>query len=136
MYYRTHKANQFNNVFKPIFDEIVNEINKYDHNHNKPLANIIEGHSDYVIHLFTPGYNKTDFKIELVEDKLVVSAEAKATTETNFKLQEYKLDAFSRSFVLPKGLDTNSIKATFDDGVLQLKFAKAAEAQARKIEIL
>lgn len=136
MYYRTHKANQFNNVFKPIFDEIVNEINRYDHNHNRPAANIIDSETDYSIHLFTPGFNKADFKVELNEEKLVVSAEAKNDAHNNYKLQEYKLNGFSRTFVLPRGLDTTDIKASYEQGVLQLVFAKAKEAQARKIEIL
>lgn len=136
MYYRTHKANQFNHVFKPIFDEIVNEINKYDHNHNRPAANIIDNATDYAIHLFTPGYSKADFKIELAEDKLVVSVEAKEATAVDYKLQEYKLNGFSRSFTLPRGLDTTDVKASYENGVLVLTIAKAKEAQARKIEVL
>lgn len=133
MYYTAHKTSPFNTIFKPVFDEIVHEINKYE-NIGRPAANIVDNDTNYEIHLFVPGYHKTDFSIELKDDKLIVASEKKSDGSA-WKVEEYKINPFSRSFVLPKEVDQSNVSATYENGILTVVLNKSKETQARTIEI-
>ncbi len=43
--------------------------------------------------------------------------------------------AFTRSFTLPKTVDSDRISASYKDGVLELTLPKVAQAKPRKIKI-
>jgi len=43
--------------------------------------------------------------------------------------------AFSRSLTLPEGIDPESVRATFDNGVLEVRIPKPVQAQPRRVQI-
>jgi HSP20 family protein len=50
-------------------------------------------------------------------------------------MRERKSTQFSRSFVLPEGVDREKIAAEFKNGVLQLTFPKVPAAKPKTIEV-
>lgn len=116
-------------------DEIFSEINKFEHNIGKPAANILDNDVNYEIHLFVPGYEKSDFNISLKEGKITLASEKQSTGE-GYKVSEFKITPFTRSFTIPQGVDASEIKASYENGILKVVFQKAQETQARTIEII
>lgn len=92
-----------------------------------PEANIIENHKDYQIELAAPGLEKNDFKVEIQDDVLSISAEKKEEKkeeDKNFRRREFSYNSFCRSFTLPDNLITEKIDAKYENGVLRLTLPK------------
>jgi HSP20 family protein len=45
------------------------------------------------------------------------------------------LTSFSRSLTLPKGIDPEQVKASFDKGVLEIRVPKPEQRKPRKVTI-
>lgn len=106
-----------------------------------PAVNIIESKDDYRIEVAAPGLNKDDFKINIENNVLTISAEKEEKTENegeSYVRREFNYASFSRSFTLPDSMDTEKISAKHKDGVLDVIIPKKEEAKqkpARNIKI-
>ena len=92
-----------------------------------PEANIIENGKDYRIELAAPGLEKKDFKVEVQEGVLSISAEKEEEQKEdtkNFRRREFSYNSFCRSFTLPDNLVTDKIDAMYENGVLRLTLPK------------
>ena len=92
-----------------------------------PKVDIIENEKDFEIQLAVPGLNKEDFKIDLKENRLIVSGERKfdrKVDEKHFQLIETQYGAFRREFVLPENINAEKIEAKYNNGMLELLIPK------------
>ena len=92
-----------------------------------PNANIIENEKDFKIELAAPGLEKKDFKVEVNNGILTISAEKeqeKKEENKNYKRREFSYNSFSRSFSLPDNSVPDKIDAKYENGVLQLLLPK------------
>lgn len=99
-----------------------------------PEVNIIENAKDYQIELAAPGMDRKDFKIEVQNGMINISAEKedeKREDGKNFTRREFSYNAFSRSFALPENLLDEKIDAKYENGILKLVLPKR-EAKAVK----
>jgi len=116
-----------------------------------PPANIKESEEDFKIELAVPGFKKSDFKITLDKNLLTVLRETETKEsgketekdtkemEKNFYSRiEYNYSEFSRSFNLPKTVDTENVTASYENGILLLTIPKRSEEAklSRNIDIL
>ena len=100
-----------------------------------PAANIIENSESFQLDIAAPGLNKDDFKINLENNILTISAELedqKREEGKNYSRKEYYYGSFSRAFTLPKTIDLDGIKADYKNGILMVTLPKKEEA---KIEL-
>lgn len=103
-----------------------------------PAVNVAEEEKKFEIEFAAPGMRKEDFKIQVNEGVLTVSAERKEEKEEkkkNYTRQEYSYNSFSRSFALPENAKIEDIKARYENGVLKLDIAKKAVAVSKTKEI-
>lgn len=117
--------NFFDSLFNDSFisDRLVSRV---------PAVNISETEDAYHIELAAPGLVKSDFKINVDQEVLTVSAEKKneqVEEKKQFSKREYSYTSFTRSFTLPESVDHNSIDANYTDGVLKVAIGKKAEAK-------
>ena len=73
-----------------------------------PAANIIEQNDSFHLEIAAPGMVKDDFKINLENNILTISAEVedqKREEGKNYSRKEFYYGSFSRSFTLPKTID-------------------------------
>jgi HSP20 family protein len=94
--------------------------------------------SDLVLHADLPGVSLEDVDITLDGNVLTISGERKAATEesVNYYLNELPYGAFRRSVTVPEGVDADSIKARFENGVLEVVLPGAVqELQPKRIAI-
>ena len=79
---------------------------------------------DLVLHADLPGVSLEDVDITLDANVLTISGERKGTTQeeggVSYYLNELPHGAFRRSVSVPEGLDADSIKARFENGVLEV----------------
>ena len=59
----------------------------------------------------------------------------KEEKEENFRRVERQYGSFTRSFTLPNTVDTESIQANYDKGILKIQLAKKAEAKPKQIKV-
>jgi HSP20 family protein len=93
-----------------------------------PAVNISQTDKDYSVEVAVPGLKKEDFKVEVEDGVLCISAETKEEKEEKDKKytrREYSYNSFSRSFMLPDGLKAEDIKANYNDGILKITLPKA-----------
>ncbi len=107
----------------------------------RPAVNIVETDQDFRIELAVPGLDKGDFKLAVDKDVLTISASktAEKVVGEKLRLQEFSFASFSRSFNLPETVNTSSIGAKYDQGVLAVTLPKKEEAlpqPAREIDVL
>ncbi len=104
-----------------------------------PAVNIHENDKQFVLEFAVPGMKKEDFKIGLDNQVLTVHTENKEENEEskdNFTRREFFYNSFSRSFTLPKSIDTAKIKADYTDGILTISLPKSKEARlSREIKV-
>jgi HSP20 family protein len=99
----------------------------FDKRIGTPAVNIIENKDDYRIEIAAPGLDKADFKINLEDNVLTISAEKEEKQEEkdeHFMRREFNYSSFSRSFTLPDYLDAEKISAKHKDGVLNVMIPK------------
>ncbi|VAW28728.1 hypothetical protein MNBD_BACTEROID07-1123 [hydrothermal vent metagenome] len=95
-----------------------------------PAVNIKEEKDKFVLELAAPGMKKDDFKINLDNYQLTISAETKnekKEKEDSYTRREFVYNSFSRSFTLPKTIDIDKIKADYRNGILDIVLPKKEE---------
>lgn len=92
-----------------------------------PASNVKETDSDFTIELAVPGMDKEDFNIDLKNGVLTISAEKKEEKEDkdgDYTRQEFNYTSFTRSFNIPDNVNEESIRAKYDNGMLNLVLPK------------
>jgi HSP20 family protein len=97
-----------------------------------PSANIIENTDSFLLEIAAPGMIKDDFKINLENNVLTISAELedqKREDGKNYTRKKFYYGSFSRAFTLPRTIDLDNIKADYDNGILKVSLPKKDEAK-------
>lgn len=95
--------------------------------YRKPFIDIAETDKEVVATVDMPGLNKEDIKINLTEDRLEISAETKQDEEKKEKgyiYKERRSGSYYRSISLPSSIDSDNAKASYNNGVLEIKMPK------------
>ena len=103
-----------------------------------PPVDVEESAEEFIVRLDLPGVSQKDVKVSLLGDTLTIRGERKS--ETNCKdgslhRSERAYGQFERSFTLGTPVRNDQVKATYKDGVLEVRVPKAEEARKREIEV-
>jgi HSP20 family protein len=100
-----------------------------------PAVNTRETENAYHLEVDLPGVKKEDIKVDIEEDKLVISGEKKLKNELKednyYKVESY-YGTFKRSFAIPKEADVENIHAESKDGVLEVVIPKMQQTKLEK----
>jgi len=103
-----------------------------------PRVDISESKDSYLIRAEVPGMKKEDFSLEVKDNTLTLSGEKKfeqPTQGVEYRRVERVAGKFVRSFTLPELVKHDAIKATYQDGILEIQVPKAEAAKPKQIEI-
>ncbi|PZV83605.1 HSP20 family protein [Algoriphagus aquaeductus] len=106
-----------------------------------PSTNVIENEKEFKLELSAPGFDKSDFKIDVQDGVLSISAEKKNEIEEekeNYRKKEFSYSSIRRSFALPEEVNEEEINANYDKGILKLSLPKKSGLLSKpkmKIEI-
>jgi HSP20 family protein len=100
-----------------------------------PAVNIKETDNAFELSVAAPGLEKKDFKVEVDNNLLTISAEHKQEKEEKDKeytRKEYNYNSFMRSFELPSYVNAEAIDAQYKEGILTLTLPKKEEAETNR----
>jgi HSP20 family protein len=105
-----------------------------------PAIETFQRGNEFVIRADVPGMNRQDLEIEVGDDQLTIHGERRQDRQEERDgvfFTERSYGSFTRMIPLPSGAITDSAKATFNNGVLEIVMqAPAAEARrGRRLDI-
>lgn len=138
-------SNWMDQIFQDNLNRFFNDdfwgFNRLNHQVNIPV-NVRETGKSYEMSLVAPGLRKEDFKLSVSDESLTISYEQKEeqneeNNDEGWLRKEYKMQSFSRNFILDDSVDINKISASYDNGILHLSLPKKETARklSKSIEV-
>lgn len=103
-----------------------------------PLLNLYETADDYLVTAEVPGVKPDDIDITVVGDSMTLKGKRETEADRDkagWHRQERDFGSFVRTISLPGAIATDQVEATYVNGVLQVKLAKAEGAKPRVIKV-
>jgi HSP20 family protein len=101
-----------------------------------PPVSVWESDERLIVELDVPGVTQADLEVSVEDGVLTVTGNRRPSEHAGEpKHSDGRSGEFSRSIKLHASLDTTSIQAELDNGVLTLSIARRAEAQTRTIPV-
>ncbi|MGO8759030.1 MAG: Hsp20/alpha crystallin family protein [Terracidiphilus sp.] len=103
-----------------------------------PPVDIYEDEKKVILKLEVPGMEEKDLDVSVENNTLTVRGERKFAAEEkeeNFHRIERRYGTFFRAFTLPTTVDTDSVAASYNAGVLKVELKKKPEAQPKQIKV-
>lgn len=103
-----------------------------------PETDVVETEDGIDVVMEMPGMSPENIQIELENNVLTVTAEKQEEREEEkgtYHLAERRFGRFSRSFVLPRSVESDQIEARFENGVLRIHVPKSERSRRRRIEV-
>jgi HSP20 family protein len=104
-----------------------------------PPVEIFEKEDNLVVRAEMAGMNEKDIELHVENGVLTLSGEKKREKEIgkeNVHRAERYYGSFIRTFALPTTVDTDKIRASYKDGVLEVVIPKAETAKPKRIAIM
>jgi HSP20 family protein len=103
-------------------------------------VNIKESTDQFEVEMAAPGMSKENFKVELNNNYLTISAENKKESEQKegerYTRKEFSYSSFSRTFALPELVENDKIEAKYDNGILKISIPKREEAKPKPVKLI
>jgi HSP20 family protein len=99
-----------------------------------PRVDMDESDEEIRITAELPGVDKDNIDISMTDDRITIRGEKKEQEEKggrDYYKVELSYGSFQRSFHLPCEVETGMVQASFENGVLTVKFPKSAAARER-----
>jgi HSP20 family protein len=99
-----------------------------------PAVDVYEESDEVVVKAELPGLSKEDIDVTLTDSTLTLKGERKKEEEVkekNFYRSERSRGSFVRSIELPSEVKTDQTKASFKNGILEIRLPKTEEAKKK-----
>lgn len=103
-----------------------------------PAVDMLETADDVCVLVNLPGIDPDDVEIHIAGNMLTIKGEvpdAEAGDDETVHLRERSKGPFSRSVPLPVAVNTESVSADYNNGVLTVQLAKAESAKVKTISV-
>jgi HSP20 family protein len=130
--------NEMNRLFSTFFDTPAPAGNGGALRRWIPAMDLVETEDHFVVRADLPGLEEGDIKVELEDNVLTISGERKSEHEhgkEGYYRVERAFGQFSRALTLPEGVDPESVSASFDKGVLEVRVPKPEQRKPRRVSI-
>jgi len=127
-------------LLSPLFDELVTTSHRMSGTRTVlPPTDLIESDDEIRIVIDLPGWSTDGIELSVERNLLTIRGEREESdtkeAEGRYLLSERRMSSFSRSFILPRGIDQEGIEARLLDGVLTIEIPKTETAKRREIAI-
>ncbi len=123
--------NKLMDDFFPALPSLFSQDSLKGFQHAVPV-NVIDTAEGFILEISAPGFEKENFKINLEQNILTVSAdkkEAEEKEERKFIRREIRTAGIKRSFTLPENINADEISAKYVNGILQLNLPRKQEVR-------
>jgi HSP20 family protein len=104
-----------------------------------PAVDVLQRNGDLVVRAELPGVRPEDVDITVQDRVLTISGQRREEQEEQrggYYVRERRSGSFSRSMSLPEGVDEDSIRARYENGVLEVTITGAAAVrEPRRIQV-
>jgi HSP20 family protein len=103
-----------------------------------PPVDIYETDEALILKAELPGVSKDDVSIEIHQNTLVLRGQRRHEAEVKedrYHRVERAYGSFQRSFMLPTLVDQEHVRATYRDGVLELRLPKSEATKPKRVAI-
>ena len=103
-----------------------------------PSVDIFETDNELVLKADVPGIDRKDIDIQLENGTLTLKGERKFEREENnkgFHRLERSYGSFTRYFTVPETVDTENVRAEYQNGVLTVTLPKKEVAKPKAIKV-
>jgi HSP20 family protein len=130
--------NFFGGRAHPLFDERWWPAISSESQELSPDIDLYEDQNEIVVKAELPGMTKDDIQISLNDNILTIRGEKKKEEEDQGKdyyRSERVYGAFVRSLALPAEINQDKVRATFRNGVLEIRLPKSEQAKKKEIKV-
>ena len=103
-----------------------------------PAIDVYEEKDEVVVKAELPGLSKEDLDVTLTESTLTLKGQKKKEEEVkekNFYRSERSSGSFVRTIDLPAEVKTDQVKASFKNGVLEIRLPKTEDAKRKVTKV-
>jgi HSP20 family protein len=103
-----------------------------------PSIDVYEEGGNAILKAQLPGMKKEEISVDFSDGTMIISGEKKQeekVEQKNYQMMERSYGAFTRSVNLPTEVQADKAKATFKDGVLEIRVPKTEEAKKKERNI-
>ena len=121
------------NIVRPVMRAIWDRIPEEQKGWAPPI-DVIEKGDNFVVKVELPGMKQEDVDVSVSDDTLTIKGERRP--ESGIKDEDYDRSEIAyRSIALPSSVDTKSIEAVYEDGILRVTLQRAAGAKPKKVNV-
>ena len=102
-----------------------------------PQIEVSHQNNELVVRADLPGLKKDDVSVDITEEAIAISGERRQEHESEsggYYRSERSYGSFYRTIPLPKGAISDQAKATFKDGVLEIRCHRAFKASSKLLQ--
>lgn len=133
-------------LFNDVFENRMPSFN-YSKRMVTPKVDVTQSKDSYILEMDLPGRSENDVNLELDQNVLTISSVKETNEEKNLDkkddssdeskwiIKERHTSSFSRRFTLPDDIDSENVKATFKNGVLNITIPRKVLAAPKRIAI-
>ena len=104
-----------------------------------PDTDVVETEREIRVVTEMPGLKRDHIEIDVENNVLTIRGENRDERtegqEGRYHLAERRWGTLTRSFVLPRDVESEAIQASFEDGVLTVTIPKSEKARRRRVQI-
>lgn len=103
-----------------------------------PTVDVFEEKDDIVVKAELPGIEKDKIEVNLTDRTLTIKGEKKKEEdikEENYYRAERSYGSFLRTLELPNEVRADKVKASFKNGILEVRMPKTEEAKAKEVKV-
>jgi len=113
-----------------VFSDVSLDLYDMERRELKPLTQIYETDEEVIVTLDLPCASKDGIELKATEDTLYI----KAKMDRCVRISNIDFENYSKSIRLPTRVDARNAKASFKDGILQVRLPKKFEGNDIRIE--
>jgi len=113
-----------------VFSDVSLDLYDMERRELKPLTQIYETDEEVIVTLDLPCASKDGIELKATEDTLYI----KAKMDRCVRISNIDFENYSKSIRLPTRVDARNARASFKDGILQVRLPKKFEGNDIRIE--
>lgn len=103
---------------------------------NQPYVNLSEEDEKLTVSIVAPGAEEKDINLELLENKLHITYKKRSRENSgNYIRTEREEGDLQKTITLPYRVNSETISASLNNGILTVRLEKSEDAKVKKIEI-
>ena len=126
-------ASQASQVAKRIIGEMTSEVGE-SKGYDTPAIDLMDTNDEIVAFIALPGVSKDRIDLRITEDTL--SIDAKATPrEGKYLRRDLSPNGFKREIKLPAEIKPEAVRASFQNGILEVHLPKLVVVNAQRVQV-